>query len=357
MRIRFGVTVQLTEQLRFRNVGWKRAGRLFLALMLVLALLSGCGSKTAKSRDGVVTLDIAASMPETDYRTSFLADFASSVEEESGGTIKMVFHYNDEYPDQTNILKAMNSGRGKVDLGLIADPYLADYSIPDVYVSGLPYIFDDYDAVFDFMDSDVNKEIEDKLPAYGMRVLAHFDGGFRSIAAVRPINEPEDLKGLTVGTVKSPVLMDMLSTLGADPQVAVSTESQDALAKGVYNAYECSAATYEREENDRYLPYLAITNHAYNLWSILILEDSWKLLSKEQQQLMLKAAKECELVQREANRQHEEELIQTLEDRGVTVTRPDYEPFMQATKEVRERYAADYAETYKKTMEFLTSRK
>lgn len=343
----------------------KRWRYLFLAgimLALMAFTLSGCSgtgdvSGDDTDKDGTTLLDIGVAFPEDDWRSSFLQDFAREVEEKSDGTLKTQIHYIDEYPDMTDTLKEIGKENSQLDIALTADAYMGDMTIPDFYVSGLPYMFEDFDEAWAFAESDVNKKIEDNLPEYNMRVLAHFCGGFRSISAVNPIEQPEDLEGLVVATVKSPILMDMLSVLGANPQASIASEINNALSRGIYTGVEITIPTYWRDKDYQYLPYAAITNHAYTLWSLLINEGTWQGLSADQQKIVKETAEKYAALERTESKKQIEGIIDNLKQAGVTVTYPDPKAFREATEGVRERYSKDYPETYREVVEFLESRR
>jgi TRAP-type C4-dicarboxylate transport system substrate-binding protein len=325
------------------------------ALMLFAAVigLMGCEPKGRDREDGKVRLDIGISFTEDDWRSAFLKDFAEELTVNSKGEIDVRMHYMDEYPDMVDLLKEINKGSGKLDIILCANAYLADVSVSEFYLTGLPYLFKDYEDAWAFAESDINARIEAKLPEYGMRVLAHFCGGFRNLAAVRQINTPGDMAGMVIATVKSPLMMDMLSELGSDPQVSLVGELYDSVKKGIYTGAEMSLATLVRDKDYQVLPYVAVTNHAYNLWSLLINEDTWAGISEDNRKIIKESAEKYAAEERKASKKYAEENIKQLEENGATVNYPDHDLFKNATRKVRERYSADYHATYIEAERFL----
>ena len=335
---------------------WKKLVIVGLALVIALAGFGACAESKRNNETGTEKLDIGISFPEDDWRAAYIQDFAAEIESASNGEIKAQIHYMDEYPDMMDLLNEMNRDSGKLDIILVANPYLGDSSIPDFYVSGLPYMFQDFEDAWEFAESDVNTKIEDQLPQYGMRILSHYCGGFRNIGAIHPIEKPEDLEGLVVATVKSPLLMDMLSALGAVPQPAIASELNDALKKGVYTGFEVTLPTFLRDGDYQYLPYVAVTNHAYNLWSLIINEKSWQNLSEDNQKIIKEAAEKYAALEREESKSNFEETLEKLESAGATITWPDYELFKEATEEVRQRHSSNFSDTYQEAMDYLEDR-
>ncbi|MBP5291831.1 MAG: TRAP transporter substrate-binding protein [Lachnospiraceae bacterium] len=324
-------------------------------LMLITAVigLAACKDKGKKGADGSIKLDIGISFPKDDWRSAYIQDFAEELTVNSKGAMKTQIHYIDEYSDMMDLLNELDKNSSKLDIILCANAYLADVSVPDFYLTGLPYLFKDFEDAWAFSESDINSRIEAKLPEYGMRVLAHFCGGFRNLAAVRQINTPDDMAGLVVATVKSPLMMDMLSELGADPQVSIVGELYDSVKKGIYTGVEISLATLMRDKDYQVLPYVSVTNHAYNLWSLLIDEDTWKELSEDNRKIMKETAEKYAAEERLASKKNAEDIVEQLRQYGATVNYPDHELFKSATRKVREQYSADYAAAYREAEKFL----
>ncbi len=317
--------------------------------------IAGCRQKDKSSEDGAVKLDIGIAFTKDDWRSAYFQDFAEELMVNSKGEMQPQIHYIDEYPDMVNLLKEIGKNSDKLDIVLCANAYLADVSVPDFYVTGLPYIFKDYDDAWAFAESDINARIEAKLPDYGMRVLSHFCGGFRNLASSRQINTPSDMSGMVIATVKSPLMMDMLSELGAEPQVSIVGELYDSLKKGIYTGAELTLATFLRDKDYQVMPYVAVTKHAYNLWSLLIDEDTWQSLSEDNKKIIKEAAEKYAAEERLASKKNEDMIIEQLKELGTIVNYPEHDLFKNATKRVREHYSADYADIYREAVKLLES--
>ena len=86
-------------------------------------------------------------------------------------------------------------------------------------ISSLPFLFNDFDKAWAFMDSDIVAEVEKSIIDDNMRVLSHFCNGFRCMTTSKvEINSPEDMKGLLIRTPENPVIMATMRALGANPQ-------------------------------------------------------------------------------------------------------------------------------------------
>lgn len=69
---------------------------------------------------------------------------------------------------------------------------------------------------------------------------------------------------------------------------------------------------------------------------------SWNALSEEDQKILTEAMGEVERSERALSRRMDQEVIQTLESKGMEVTYPDKAPFVAQTQSVRERFGENF---------------
>ena len=88
-----------------------------------------------------------------------------------------------------------------VDTGVLSLAYLTMFSgNPALQVAALPFLFPDSAAARAAMDGALGQSAIDTIEAdTNFRVLGFFENGFRHVSnSVRPVHEPDDLKGLTI---------------------------------------------------------------------------------------------------------------------------------------------------------------
>jgi TRAP-type C4-dicarboxylate transport system substrate-binding protein len=103
----------------------------------------------------------------------------------------------------------------------------------------LPFLMPDYAAVDALTQGPVGKEIFATLDKSGVVPLAWGENGYREITnSKRPIKSPEDLKGMKIRVVGSPIFSDMFSALGANPTQMSWADAQPALASGAVDGQE-----------------------------------------------------------------------------------------------------------------------
>ena len=103
----------------------------------------------------------------------------------------------------------------------------------------LPFLMPDYAAVDALTQGNVGKEIFKTLEKAGVMPLAWGENGYREITnSKHAIEKPEDLKGLKIRVVGSPIFADMFSAMGANPTQMSWADAQPALASGAVDGQE-----------------------------------------------------------------------------------------------------------------------
>ena len=122
----------------------------------------------------------------------------------------------------------------------------------------------------------------------GLRLMALSQGGgWRSIAnTTRQIRQPDDFRGLTFGTVDSPVQLELTRTLGASPRVVSRARLSGELAAGVIQGGTVGILEIADLDPDRHLAHLTLDRHNYMMALWLMNEDTYQALHRDVQQIV-----------------------------------------------------------------------
>ncbi len=321
-----------------------------LAVTMGLTLLASCavdnGSNPGYSKEGVkdLTLKIGVSTGEQDPRNIAAQRFAKEVEEKSGGAIKAVVYPSGQLGGDADMIDAVAMGSNKLDIVISDASNFATYE-PKMGISALPFLFEDFETAWEFMDSDIEAQAEALLLDDNMRVLAHYCNGFRCMTnSVHPIETPDDMKGLLIRTPENPVIMATINALGANAQPLPFSELYAALRQGTYDGQENPIPVIYNNNLYEVQDYLSITNHIYSGMCFTIAESTWEKLSQEQQDIVRTAALNSADADRKSNRAQTESLISELEKNNMIINEPDLEPFMEATQSVITSNASVYGD-------------
>ncbi len=165
--------------------------------------------------------------------------FGNLVRERTGGRINIK-----QYPgaslvqgDQTREFSAMR--QGIIDV-LCGAPINWTGTVRELGVFTLPFLFPDHKAWDAVMASSVvQKDYFDLVRKAGAEPLAVGETGYRQISnSKRPIKQPDDLKGLKIRVVGSPMYGEIMSSMGANPTFMSWADAQPALASSAVDAQE-----------------------------------------------------------------------------------------------------------------------
>lgn len=319
-----------------------------VSLSLTAALLSGCGSSASGGAIDSVVLKIGVSTGETDPRNIAAQQFADEISEKSGGKLSAVVYPSGQLGGDAALIDALANDSKKVDIVITDASNFATYE-PKMGISALPFLFDDFDTAWEFMDSEVEAEAENLLIKNNMRVLAHYCNGFRCVTnSKRSIVKPEDMEGLIIRTPENPIIMATMTALGANPQPLSFSELYPALRQGTYDGQENPIPVIYNNKLYEVQDHLSVTNHIYSGMCFTISESIWSRLTPAQQDIIRQAAISSAKSDRENNRAQTEELLDTLISEGMDVTEPDLEPFAEATESVLQANASIYGDLYDK---------
>ncbi|MBV8568446.1 MAG: TRAP transporter substrate-binding protein, partial [Methylobacteriaceae bacterium] len=148
--------------------------------------------------------------------------FASRVAERSGGAVKINIFPNNVLggpPEQAQQIKL-----GTIDMGLPTQGQLDKYDRAFAAVM-LPFIFDNPQLVFRVLDGPAMEWLAPLAERQGFILLRNWDYGFRNVTnSVRPINAPDDVKGLKLRTPPELQIQASMEALGAVVQAIAFPE-------------------------------------------------------------------------------------------------------------------------------------
>ena len=342
----------------------KKNKKLISLLMSSLLLLTGCGSSASENNannpkpttpptaeagddinvetniqipqriDGVITLSLGYSTSSADPRGVASEQFKAEVDEKTGGTVRIALYPNSEKGNDNELITKVTTG--EIDMTVSSAGNFTGY-VNEVGISALPFLFENFEQAWKFMDSDVVKKINLKLEDFNIHVLAHFDNGFRCVTTKnKPINTPDDMADLNIRTPDNAVVKETMSALGALPQTLGFSELYDALKNGTFDAQENPIPIIYNNKFYEVQKYLAITNHSYDAMPFVISKEAWNALTANEQEVIQTAATNAQATNRQLNKQQTEDYITKLEhDCGMTITYPDLSAFKAKTESVK----------------------
>lgn len=330
---------------------------LLVGLVVVLAvglLLSGCtGSKSNSASNAPASNRTESSAPAqpivmklghgtaTDSLYHIGATkFAELVEKKTGGKIKVEIFPNGQLGHDRDLTEGM--ALGTIQAGAIGSEPLVSWA-PKLKIVNLPYLFMSREHAYKVLDGPLGQEMTASLPAKGVRNLAYFENGFRQMTnSKKPINTPEDLKGLKIRVPQSPVSIAIFKALGANPTPMSFGELYTALQQKTVDGQENPLSLINSSKFYEVNKYISITNHIYSPFLLIVSEKWYTSLSPDLQKAVQEAANEARDYERKVSAQQEKDLIDQLKEKGALINTPDITLFRKATADVHKEFDNDY---------------
>lgn len=284
--------------------------------------------------DGTITLSLGFSTSASDPRGVASEQFRDEVEKQTDGSVRIALYPDSEKGNDDELITGITTG--DIDMTISSAGNFTGY-VNEVGISALPFLFDNFEQAWKFMDSDVVKDINQKLEDYNIHVLAHFDNGFRCVTTKdKPINTPDDMNNLNIRTPDNAVVKETMAALGALPRTLGFSELYDALKSGTFDAQENPIPIIYNNNFYEVQNYLAITNHSYDAMPFVISKGAWDVLTDKERDIIQTAAINAQETNRRLNKEQTEEYISKLQtEGGMTVTYPDLDAFKAKTDSVK----------------------
>jgi tripartite ATP-independent transporter DctP family solute receptor len=222
--------------------------------------------------------------------------------------------------------------------------------VPEVNVFNMPFVFRDEAHMRKVIDGPIGDEILAKITNSNVKLVAlgWMDGGTRNLYTKKPIKGPDDLKGVKVRMMGNPLFVDTMNAMGGNGISMGMNELYTALQTGVVDGAENNPPTYYTQNHYQIAKYYDLTGHLIIPEIFLFSKVSWDKLSKDDQALIRKLAKEASAEQRELWDKRVADNVAKLKAAGVEFVVVDKKVFYDATAPVRAKYGAQYTDLMKR---------
>ena len=182
--------------------------------------------------------------------------------------------------------------------------------VPTVQLLDLPFIFPSPAAAYAVLDGPIGNEVLQALDKRGLKGLAFWESGFKQMtSSVRPIRGPEDLHGVKVRTMQSPLLIAQYKDWGANPVPIAFSETYNALQQGVADAQENPLVSIDAMKFYEVQKYLTITNHGYIGFIVMANKQAFDKLPPDFQKALLDATRDARDWERAESKRVNDELL------------------------------------------------
>lgn len=239
--------------------------------------------------------------------------------------------------DQTREFSAIR--QGVIDMA-IGSTINWSPQIRELNVFSLPFLATTYAQTDALTGGEVGKKIFELIGQRGVVPLAWGENGFRQLTnSKQVVSMPEDLRGMKIRVVGSPLFIDAFTALGANPTQMSWADAQPALASGAVDGQENPLAIFVAAKMDKLgQKYITAWNYMNDPLIFVVNREVWNSWTPEDQAIVRQAALDAGTQQIELARKP---LEQTIRDMGVEITNLTPEQlaaFQTATKPVYDKW-------------------
>jgi tripartite ATP-independent transporter DctP family solute receptor len=204
--------------------------------------------------------------------------------------------------------------------------------VPEVSILDIPFLMRDYPHARSVLDGPIGQDMLGKFPAKGIVALAWGENGFRHMTnSKRPVNAPDDLKGLKMRTMENPVHIQAYKQFGIIPTPMAFTEVFTALQQGTVDGQENPLSVISAAKFEQVQKYMTLTGHVYSPALILMSKAQWDKLSAPDKEAFLASAKEAVKANRARIDDDERRAVADLRSKGMTIVENVDKAKFQAT--------------------------
>ena len=302
-------------------------GTVFLFSILVWGLVVFPGPGFGKTWEIKLSHVLA---PTSDYQI-MATRFVELMNKKTKGQVKISIHPSGQLGNERVAFEQLQMGAQ--DMAISGTPVLSAW-VPEGQVFDLPYIVQTRDQGLALLNGSIGNWWRDTLrQRTGVRSLGFLDYGFRQVYnKARPINSPDDLKGLKLRVLENPTYIATYRAFGVKATPMAYGGVYTALQQGVIDGGEANAQGYVLDKFLEVAKFFSYTSATYNPITFLINDSLYNGFPKDIQKAVDEASKEALAYQKDVARKMEDDAVETMKKGGVTIAKPDLEPFVKMVR-------------------------
>jgi len=299
--------------------------RLLAAVSLTL-LGSTAAPCIARAQQAQWTYKYATNLPETHPMNIRAREMAAAIKQETNGGFDLQIFPSSQLGSDTDTLSQIRSGG--VEFFTLSGLILSTL-VPAASINGMGFAFPDYDTVWKAMDGDLGAYICAQIAKANLIAMERiWDNGFRqTTTSTKPVQTPEDFRGMKLRVPVSPLWTSMFKALDASPASINFNEVYSALQTKVVDGQENPLAIISTAKLYEVQKYCSLTNHMWDGFWFLANRRAWEALPDNVRGIVAKHINAAGLKERDDVAKLNATLQQELAAKGLAFNRPDPAPF------------------------------
>lgn len=277
--------------------------------LLTCLVLGACGSGSAAPEGPVYTWTMTVTVGESSTWYQAAERFADTLERESGGRMKLHVFTGEQLSAGDPAAGVEQLMNGDKDFSYNSTIIYAGID-PRFGAINAPFLYKDYDEADRALSGGATAAYKRLTSEFGIEMLGFGESGFRQLTNnVRPIREPDDLRGIKTRIPGIGMFTDFFRNLGANPTTMNFSEVFTALQQGTIEGQENPMDVISSSGLAEVQRYLTVWNYVYDPLVLGMNQDLFDSLSPGDQRIVRDAAEDANAFQVDKNRGLEQQQI------------------------------------------------
>ncbi|MBN1524603.1 MAG: TRAP transporter substrate-binding protein [Spirochaetales bacterium] len=248
--------------------------------------------------------------------------FAELVEKYTEGRFKVVVEANAKLGEEKVAIEQVQLGAGVVDMTRVSLSVFSSF-VPETDVLQLPYLYRGQDHMWNVLHSPIGAEMFEAAKKANFVGLCWMESGSRNFYTRTLVTKVADLKGMKIRVQQAPVMVDLVTNVGAVATPLPFGEVYQALKTGVVDGAENNWPSYLSQSHFEGAPFFIEDGHTRVPEILVVSKRLFDRIPANDQAAILKAAKETEAYQIDQWNQYEKKAKDEIMTKpGITVTIP-----------------------------------
>lgn len=315
------------------------------ALTLSLAVYGGYAADADSgngARKNYLTFKVGTNHNSESFFAKGLMEFKRLIEQNTKGAVQVEVFTDEALGTEGEMAEGV--AMGTVDACLIGASSVGKLD-STFNVFNLPYLFENYahvDAVFAGEPGErIRKTVWD---THHVMLLDYWESGFRHYSTnTREIKGPQDMAGQLIRIPDNPIQAATAAALGASTSTLGYKEVYLACSNGTVDGQEGPVFAFVDDNFYEVQRYMILDGHIYTAMGLMMNGDVWDQLTDDDKKIVMQAAKDAGVVEKNGIRQSEAEQVKFLKSKGMIVNeKPNKDDWRKATAGVYEQFKDVY---------------
>lgn len=316
----------------------KRSLGIFLTLVLVVGLLSGC---SLQGQGGGKLVKVAICVSNTTPAAMAMEEvFVPMVEEGTGGKYDIMLYPSGVLGSEKVTYDYVKSGI--VEMCIVGTSMWSE--TPKMSVPDFPFLFDGVEHARKCYQGELGAYLQEAVESeQPVKLMSWMPNGARAFSCSKKLETLADFKGKKLRMPNNPIHVRLAESLGANVVIMDMGEVFTSLEQGVVDGQDNPLSTVKNEGWYEVQDYIYNTEHIISSLELFTGTEFWNNLSEEDKKVFEEAAAAASDYAWDRYVEQLDSDIQFMKDEGLTVNNPTEEERAKIVESIQPVY--EYLET------------